>query len=75
MKAFLHITGALAIGAMIAAGLTFPALLIGAVVGYFIIQESMSGGGSNNNPSIDIYRQPTQRSSNDPWVGQDTGTW
>ncbi len=75
MKSFLHIIGALAIGAMIAVGLTFPVLLIGAVIGYFIIQESMSSGSNNKNPSIDIYKQPTQRSSNDPWISQDTGTW
>ena len=42
MKAFLHLVGALAIGLMIAAGVTFPAIAIGAVIGYFVIQEAMS---------------------------------
>ena len=55
---------------MIAAGLTFPAVLIGAGIGYLVIQESMTGKAPQNN----IHSSepaPTFK----PWERQDAGTW
>jgi len=39
MKKFLHLSGAIVIGVSFALAFTFPTILIGAVIGYFLIEE------------------------------------
>lgn len=43
MKDFLHGSGAVVIGLMIAAAFTFPFLIIGIIVGWFYIKEELDG--------------------------------
>lgn len=42
MKTFLKGSGAIMIGLMIAAALTFPFLIIGILIGWFYIEQEMS---------------------------------
>ncbi len=73
MKIFLHIVGAIAIGLLFAGSITFPVLAIGVVIGYFVIQEAMSGNKSNTSEN----QVNTTKFSGVSKIFEDTreGTW